>query len=276
MSPFKYNEGKGIVPEGAWRLSPSSAYKFFDKTSEWYREYLLGEAPTFEGSTMSNLGTVVHYCAETYANGKPIDHNAIVNYVKSQSSDIDTMFILDQYSVMAETLVNSYLRSNMPSKTELFLWYEVLPGIGVGGSIDSIYFPITGNPGIIVDYKTTNALTPTDKFSRPYYFQQMLYYWLCKKNGIEINTLRLCYVSTNQVGRISEKTGKNMKDYPSTVTTIDHIITNEDHNLIESVVDLVCESVDTWNKKPELRFLLAQDYRLKSIFKSAPKLFTKE
>lgn len=267
MNPFAYNNGAGIVPEGAWRLSPSQASRFFDSTSQWYREFLMGEQAAFTGNTMSNLGTIVHYCAEMFANNQPIDRNAISDYIASLPSDIDYFFIEEQYPVMWDALRDTYLQYHMPQKTELFLWHEVLPGIGVGGSIDSIYGTT------IVDYKTTNSLNAPDKFSRPYYFQQLIYAWLCKQNNIPIDTLRLCYITTNQVGRISETTGKPLKDYPTTVTTVDHIITNDDWNLVESVVDLICHSVDVWNKHPELRWALAQDYRLKSLYKAPPKLF---
>jgi hypothetical protein len=241
----------------------------------------MGEAPAFTGSTSSVLGTLVHAHAEAYSTGVTIPNTDIEDFLYKQPPDIDTVYICEQYPVMVDTLINSYLQYYLPQKTELFLWHEVLPGIGVGGSIDSIYYPATNyrsvgnNPGIIVDYKTTSALNPPDKFSRPYYFQQLLYAYLCKKNGITVDRLRLVFITTNQVNRTSETTGKPLKDYPSTVSTVDHLITSDDWNFIESVADLICHSVDLWNKHPELRWALAQDYRLKSMFKAPPKLFGK-
>jgi hypothetical protein len=50
---------------------------------------------------------------------------------------------------MVDTLINSYLQYHLPQKTELFLWHEVLPGIGVGGSIDSL---LCNNPEKIKYY----------------------------------------------------------------------------------------------------------------------------
>ena len=270
MNPFEYNDGKGIVPDSAWRLSPSQASRFFDSTSQWYREMLMDESPAFTGSTSSELGTVVHACAQMYVESGTIDTTAVSNYLDTLGSDIDTVYIREQYPTMVHTLIDSYLQYHKPQRTELFLWHEVLPGIGVGGSIDSIYGTT------IVDYKTTSALSPPDKFSRPYFFQQLLYAYLCKYNNIQVDTLRLVFITTNQVNRTSETTGKPLKDYPSTTSIVDHVITSDDWNFIESVADLICHSVDTWNKQPELRYLLAQDYRLRSMFKPAPKLFKKE
>ena len=281
MSIFDYNNGSGIVPPNAWRLSPSQASRFFDSTSQWYREMLMGEAPAFTGSTASVLGTLVHAHAEAFAKNETIPQSDIENFLAKQPSDIDIDYICEQYPVMVDTLINTYLQYHLPEKTELFLWHEVLPGIGVGGSIDSIYYPNgkstngTNNPGIVVDYKTTSALNAPDKVPRSYYFQQLLYSYLCKKNGINVDRFRLVFITTNQVNRTSETTGKPLKDYPSTVSTVDHIITNDDWNLIESVADLICGSVDLWNKHPELRWALAQDYRLKSMYKAPPKLFGK-
>ena len=279
MSLFSYNDGTGIVPPNAWRLSPSQASRFFDSTSQWYREMLMGEAPAFTGSTSTVLGTIVHAHAEAFAKGLTISESEVNSYLLAQPPDIDTVYIREQYTVMVDTLITSYLQYHKPEKTELFLWHEVLPNIGVGGSIDSIYYPSNNsngnNPGIIVDYKTTSALSPPDKISRPYYFQQLLYAYLCKKNNIPIDTIRLVFITTNQVNRTSATTGKPMKDYPSTVSTVDYVTTNDDWNFVESIADLICGSVDLWNRHPELRWALAQDYRLKSMFKAPPKLFKK-
>ena len=267
MSFFDYCDGSGIVPPNSWRLSPSQASRFFDSTSQWYREMLMGEAPAFTGSTASVLGTLVHAHAEAYSTGVTIPTTDIEDFLYKQPPDIDTNYIREQYPVMVDTLTNSYLHYHLPQKTELFLWHEILPGIGVGGSIDSIYGTT------VVDYKTTSALNPPDKVPRAYYFQQLLYCYLCKKNGITVDRFRLVFITTNQVNRTSETTGKPLKDYPSTISTVDHVITSDDWNFIESVADLICQSVDLWNKHPELRWALAQDYRLKSMFKAPPKLF---
>ena len=54
---------------------------------------------------------------------------------------------------MADALISQYLEYNIPQKTELFLYKELLPGIGVGGSIATRFeegFPI----GYFIGYQT--------------------------------------------------------------------------------------------------------------------------
>lgn len=255
---FSYNDGAGIVPEGHFRISPSQLSRFFDNTSDWYREFLLGEDAKFQGNTMSNLGTCVHAGAEMFVNEGSIDTTQIDAYISSiYNPEVDQIFITEQYQPMLDALVNQYLSFNMPSKTELFLYKEIIPSIGIGGSIDSII------NSTIVDYKTTSALTPPKKLSRAYYFQQMAYVWLARMNGYNIDTIRLVFITTQEVNRISEKTGKPMKDYPATVSLVEHLVTDQDIDIIESVIKLVADSVKAWQDNPDIRYLLAQDFRLK-------------
>ena len=252
---FKYNNGEGVVPEGVFRISPSGLSRFFDATTAWYRENLLGEEG-FTGSTATALGNCVHVGAEMYVDTKEVDHSQILAYIDSLDENYDKEFIKEQYPVMLDTLINNYLMNNMPSETELFLAKELSKEVWVGGSIDSII------GDIIVDYKTTSSKNPPNTVSRPYWFQQCTYVWLARQHGYNINSFRLVYITTNDTGRVSEKTGKALKDYPSKICTIDYYITDQDMEIIENTLKLIDESVRTWNHKPELRHLLAQDMRL--------------
>lgn len=254
---FKYNNGEGIVPDNAFGISASSISKFFDYTSNWYRENLIGEEG-FKGNTASELGTVVHAGAAMYADDRKIDKQLLINYIDSikNKEDVDTAVILDQYKPMIETLVNNYLIDNMPESNEEFLWEEILPDIVIRGTCDAYH------AGIIRDYKTTQSKNPT-VFLRNYWFQLMVYAWLYKQKGKPAHTLELVYVTRNDINRISEKTGKPMKNYPSRVITLQHSITKNDFALIEGCIKVIAESVQLWQNKPEFRYLLMQDYRYK-------------
>lgn len=262
---FTYNEGKDVT-KNAFRISASQFSKFFDNTNEWYREHLLGETG-FTGNTSSYLGNVVHAAIEMYVKENKIHWDQLENYIDSiKDSEIDVNHIRNQYVGMIDTVL-PFVDANMPTEVEKFVFHEVLPGIGAGGSIDAL------RGDTIMDWKTTSAKTPPTKFSRNYWFQQMLYAWVLKQQGINIRFLKLVFITQHETGRISEKTGKPLKDYPSIYSVVTEEVTDEKLDIIDSCVRLVAESVKTFREQPELRHLLAQDMRLKT--KPKPKLFKK-
>jgi hypothetical protein len=265
---FEYQDKVEGMPENAFRISASQLSRFFDETSKWYHEMLLGEEG-FAGSTASELGNVVHAAAAMYAETKDVDREALSRYILSLAGkqDVETDVIREQYTPMIEALINQYLSRNVPTHCEEFIWNEVLPGIVVGGSCDA-YDATTGT---IIDYKTTSSKTPPKSFYRPYWFQLMTYAWVYKQMGRPVNKLKLVYVTRNETGRISEVTGKPMKDYPSSVYTLEHKVTSEDLDIINGCIQVIAHSVQAWNEQPELRHLLAQDWRL--FEKPKPKLF---
>lgn len=263
---FAYNEGRDIT-KGAFRISASQVSKFFDKTSEWYHEHLLGQK-SFTGNTATHLGTAVHAGIEMYVLEREVDHEAIEEYVYSITDpEVDKDHILSQYPYMIEAAL-PYVDQNMPNEVEKFVFHEILPGIGVGGSIDAL------RGDTIIDWKTTGAKSPPTRFSRNYWFQQMTYAWVLKQQGVDIRFLKLVYITQNDTGRVSEKTGKPLKDYPSTYSVVTEEVTEENLELIGSCLELVATSVDMWNTQPHMRHILAQDMRLKP--KPKPILFNKE
>lgn len=265
---FTYNVGDDDC-KSKFRISASQISKFFDQTNQWYREHLLGEAG-FQGSTASHLGNCIHAAAEMFFDTGTVDYPAIYNYINSiQDIEVDKQEITLQVEPMATALLSSF-NPRQATHAELFIFHEVLPDIGVGGSID-LY---DEKRHIIYDYKTMGSLdrarVPTS-FPRSYWFQQMVYAWVLHQQGKPVDFLKLIYVSRNNTGRMSEKTGKPLKSYPSEVHMITEPVTQDNLDLIGSVIQLIAESVDTWNKHPELRHLLAQDLRLKE--RPKPRLF---
>lgn len=252
---FSYNNGD--LPSTHIRISASQLSKFFDKTSEWWREQILKETPQFLHSTASELGTCVHAAAAMYFDSASIDHAAIASYVSSLPSDIDKAEITTQLAHMIPSLL-TYLSKNRHTHSEEFISYEVLPGIHVGGSIDSYDERL----GLIVDFKTTSGKVPSS-FPRAYYFQLLTYAWVLKQLGRPVTQLRLVYTTRYIDGGISEKTGKPLKSYDSVTSTLNHLITEADWSLIDGCIRLIADSVHTWNTHPELRYLLMQDYRAK-------------
>lgn len=263
---FEYNDGKDVT-KGAFRISASQVSKFFDKTSEWYHENLLG-AEGFTGNTATHLGTVVHAGIEMFVTKGEVDWEALRNHIESiDHPDVDVYHLLNQYELMISAVL-PFVEANMPTEVEKFVFHELRPGIGAGGSIDAL------RGDTIMDWKTTSAKSPPTRFSRNYWFQQMTYAWVLKQQGYDIRFLKLVYITQNETGRVSEKTGKPLKDYPSEVSVVTEEVTAEGLELIGSCLDIVAESVQTWKEQPELRHLLAQDGRLRA--KPKPIIFTKE
>lgn len=277
MNLFDYNAGQGLIPDSAVRISPSQLSRFFDDTANWWRETFLNEKPQFQGNTATHLGTCVHAAAQMFLQSNYIDHDQILAYIDSITDpEIDKHEILTAYPAMVDTLVSRLLQSQLPynNVSESFEYTELLPDIYVGGSID-LYS--SKNGGTITDYKTMQSLdrarVPTS-FPRPYYFQQLTYAWLKRQQGHPVNLLELAYISRPNVGRVSDKTGKPLKDYPSELNLVRHQITDQDMEFIESNLKLIAESIQFAQSNPEHLYLLAQDRRLKP--KPAPKLFIKE
>lgn len=259
---FTYNDGVGVVPENSFRISASQLSKFFDKTSQWYHEQLLGEEG-FTGSTATVLGTVVHAGIEMFVLEGEVDHEAIHEFLSSLNDpEIDVAYIHEQYPVMVDAVL-PYVERNKPEKVEWFVAQELLPGIVAGGSIDAIKDVNNLHGATIIDWKTTSAKTAPTRFSRNYWFQQMCYAWVLKQQGVNVRYIKLVYITTSELGRVSEKTGKPLKDYPSVVSEVVEEVTDEKLELIGSCLGIIAESVQLWHEKPELRHILAQDSRLR-------------
>ena len=277
-----YDNGENVVPEGSFRISASGIARFITDGNAWWRENLLGESG-FTGSTASVLGTLVHYCAERYALTSTFsddDKSEVANYLlkhtdpeyKEYNPDVDKSIIDNQFPIMAQNLINSYVSSNMPTEVEPFVAHEIKPNIFVGGSIDAlegVYInePIPGSPvtssGTIVDYKTTSMIKLPDTIKYEYRLQLLTYAWVLKQKGINIDRIRIVYVSRDKPGAISEKTGKQLKSYPSQVKVLTENILEQDLEYIDGIINLIADSIERWNSTPEDRYLLAKDYRLK-------------
>ena len=262
-----YNNGVGIIKEGDFRISASGISRYFSQTNAWYRENLMGESG-FISSTSSVLGTCVHYVAEVFAKTGDFtvaDKDEISKYILKHTDpayteyneEVDADIINHQYKLMAQNIVNEYLSMNIPDQVEPFVTEEILPGIHVGGSIDNI----TGD--VICDYKTTSLAKLPDSIKFDYRLQLLTYAWIIRKKGTQINRIRLIYVNRDKPGLMSEKTGKQLKSYPSEVKVITENITDKDIDYIDGIIRVIAASVQRWNTVPEDHYLLAQDWRLK-------------
>ncbi len=286
-----YNNGENIVPEGNIRVSASGIAQYFERTRLFWGKLMLGETG-FTGSTASVLGTCVHYTAEmvgTKGEWTEEDEQEIEKYIQqfenpldvAYDQEIDCDLIRAQWPIMARTLAEDYLAHNKPVSCEDFLYEELLPGIGVGGSCDAISGAVSPvgklQNGIIIDYKTTSAKTAPSVITFAHRLQLLTYAWLYTKRGHHVDRIRIVYITRDDSNRISETTGKPLKSYTSTAVAVTEVITPTDLKYIESCINVITDSIDCWQKVPTMRYIIAQDFRLKvaktdeDVVKSLPK-----
>lgn len=285
-----YISGASILPEGAFGISPSNVNNFFTSPSQWYREQVLGE-DGFTGSTSSVLGTIVHYCAESFAKKQTVNINEIYNYIYKEcvltkdlspkfedtlpeeekieflrmagnNPEIDVHRILDQWKIMGQTLINYLSENGLPYRSEELIKAEIIPGYWVSGSADAVKGSDVS--AVLEDYKTTGKLTADTTIPSYYKYQLLTYAYIYNQMGVNVDRIRIIWITNNVVGRVSEKTGKPMKDYPCTVTAVTEPITQGDLNFIKSILTLVAESVRAVKETPSLTHLIFKDMRLKT------------
>lgn len=241
---FEYDNFK--IPNCDFKISPSSIGNFFNAPVLWYKEHVTKESEGFTGSTSSHLGTIIHAILEAVGNKEDVNSEEIEDYIDAIADEaVDKEVIRDNYQMMAEEVVNTYLLSNMPDSTEKKTYREVLDGIFVGGTYDNI------TNGTLVDYKTAGKKPNTETIPFNYLIQLLAYAWALKGEGIEIDRVRIVYIV------------RATKTLPPRVFEVNHMISAEDWEMIENTLMLIADSVDACRKHPELTHLIFKSMKLK-------------
>lgn len=251
------------IPEGGlFKISPSAFAKFVDKPHIWYREEIL-EEDRFEYNTASVLGTVVHYCAYKVAKEEEVDTDEIEKYIAKwpTNDDYEPQVVRDQYTTMAERLVNDYVleRPDFMAIEESYC-FEVSNSFHAAGTIDVLEGE--KHDCMITDYKTYSSKTKPRTIPQHYKYQLLVYAWILTQLGYTVTRLRLVYVNRHIEGEISEKTNKRMKSYPPEVTVLTETIEEGDLNFIEGLLELCVDSCLAGDKHPELVHVIWHDPRL--------------
>lgn len=261
MKPMNYQENYNL-PEGSFRISPSMLAKFNDRKHEWYRSQVLGEK-VFEGNTSTFLGQCVHRMVEYFLHNQDIDFDEINKYIDDITVlDVDKEYIKEQYPIMGRTLINHLIATVVPEKSEENISMKILDNVYLAGTYDAYH------KGAVIDFKTTSSKNPIDSIPYYYKWQLLAYAYILRANDIFVDSIRLIWVTTSEVNRVSEKTGKRLKDYPSIVKEVIEPITDDDMKFIKDYVSLIAETYVKGKENPELVYLLYSDYRLKEHFDS--------
>ena len=261
-----YNNGENVVPPDHFRISASSFEKFFSHTSQWYNENLLETSAGFTGSTASVLGTCVHFFSEDQHTNQTVDTEEIERYIIQECAtdmEINSEIIQHQYPIMGQVLLN-YLEENPSHEVEKFLYQEILPGIGIGGSVDSLA-QLPDGTYKIRDWKTTSATLKPKSITYPHKLQLLVYAYLYTKAGYTISQIEICSINRHTPGKPGKPNAQGIskigKAYPSEVTAIAESITVFDIQFIESLIKLVAQSVRAFIDTPDLRHVISQDLR---------------
>ena len=283
-----YYDGKDLQEEGTFRISASGVQSFFSSTPSWYNEAFLGDEG-FTGSTQSILGTCVHFYSEDHFINGFVDTNEIEKYIQqfedpeneAYNEEIDTAHIRYQYPIMGEALL-LYIENSEDIASEDFITTQTsIKEIVAGGSCDKLCKvnphtdPLTDRnaEACVIDYKTTSSLSAPTTISKPYKWQLLEYAAAYREKGINVTMGKIVYITTHKVGRVSEKTGKPLKNYPTEVSSVSFIIEDSDIEFIRNVNNLIAKSVKAFHEYPELRDVISQDYRITSDTQLAVKLF---
>lgn len=246
---FSYNDIQ--IPDCSFRISPSQISKFFEYPAVWFRENFLGEKG-FTASTSTVLGTIIHAAAESYVDGTPITREQIESYLSQvqRSQPLDQPAIMVEeirslYPDMSMALVNEYVRKNKPTATEEAVHTKVLDDIYVGGTCDN------RTRDIVVDYKNVSTKPNTDSIPFHYLIQLLAYAYCYRAMGTPITKVRLVY------------TVRPTKTLPVRVFVVNHIITDDDWDLISSTLQLMALTIQKHREDPTLIPLLYKSLKLK-------------
>jgi len=258
MTRLDYHTNKYDLPDNAFGISPSQINSFLSKPHEWFRSEVLDEK-RFEATTSTVLGTIVHFCAEEYIKTKTVDTTEIQKYMSqfALNSDIDLEHISSQWVPMKDRLITHMSSRGIPNRSEEAIQAEILPGYYACGTADAVLGTT------LIDFKTTSVKEPKPEIPLYYRYQLLTYAWIYNNIGIPIDRIRILWITNNDVGRISDKTNKPMKDYPCQVVEASEMFTQESYDFIESILKLIAETVDYYKQHPELAYIIFKDYRLK-------------
>lgn len=207
-----------------------------------------------EITTYSALGTIIHYCASQYIKRevKTLKQD-IIDYINSLPIICDKELILQKYSIMANTLFKwcDNILDCQKILTEKQFTYNLSEKIVLNGTCDLIL-----NNNTLIDFKTTSQLSQITKMPDKYKTQLLSYIYLLQKNDIYIDYAKIVYITQPQLNKISEKTGKQLKDYPCQVYELGLPINDDSLIEIEETLNLINDSINFYLDNPEYKYLI--------------------
>ena len=271
------NPSEPLHDPSVFRVSASQIHNFTHQTSEWYRKNVLGEK--METCTALVLGTSLHYLGQKYSENNTIadeDREEIYDYIILNKSElVDEPEIRSQLTAMWPKL-KGHLELNPVQLSEVTAISKLPNGMTFGGKIDAIRTLDGSNPTCLedlrgqsvelIDYKTTSALNPPKTVLQAYKHQLYVYSLALKREyNITASIASIIYITkaqTNRYGVVKKDGTRNkLADNPPKVAEVKVSIDEPALEFIESLINLVADSVQMFIENPTMRYALMQDGR---------------
>ena len=256
-----YRDKTKDIPEDKYLFSVTSMLNFDNNKSEFFNRVLLNN-PTNTISKNTILGTIIHHLIETVLTNKTTSLDEINNYIDSFSSELlyeDLDWVKQKFLEMKDYVVSYYdNRFVKPDKVEYNIIQQVSENVFIGGTLDCLEAD-----GELKDFKTTTQLSQIQTISPNYKLQLHTYAYLLRLQGINVNTLTIEYIRVPETNRVSEITGKPLKDYPCQIYAISELIDEELIENIKNKIQIISEQIEFILKNPNTLWLFAQDVNLK-------------
>jgi len=275
-----------------FRVSASQIHKFTHQTALWYRKNVLKEP--LEQETPLVLGTCLHYLAEMYSKNGTIsndDREELYDYLALNRSElVDETEIRFQLTPMWKKL-RDHLEMHPIQLSEVHTTKQIAPSIIAGGTIDGIRTldgsqptcleDLRGKTVQLVDFKTVTAVNPPKTVLQEYKQQMYVYASALKAEyDITINEATIIYITKAQTNRLGivkkDGTRSKLADVEPQVAEVTIQIDEASVTFIDSLIQLIAESVTLFTEQPSLRHILMQHQEYKGNSTELPYIFTEK
>lgn len=260
MNPLIYIPDK----TGKYNISATQIERFFKDSIGFYKNVVKNEI-TFKGNSNTMLGTIVHYCISSFLQGnhdKEMITKNITEYISQMNfeeleEEID-FDVLAKWKDMANEAIK-WCSSNLDlydlqSEKRYIAMLDEEDNIYLNGTLDLLH---KGEE--LIDFKTTSNMTDINSIPTQYITQLYAYCYLLDMNDIPLpRFLSIVYIHQPYLNRISEITGKKLKDYPCRVYKLPIEFDDKTYFLVKEKINLIKNAIKSNN--PVLAFRLYGDY----------------
>ena len=236
-----YQDKSDLVPEGSYLFSVTSISKYITDSNSFFKAVIDKEKEEIQTES-TVIGTIIHHAIECTHSDTPLDDEEIRKYItdNSEKFNLDSTEIFKRVYDTLPEIDNYYgsMKFNPPSEYESNHILKLTDRVYIGGTLDARY----GDR--IIDYKTTKVSSSIGELPQHYIRQLSTYAYILIQEGLDITSGQIDYIHLGDIGRVSSKTGKALKNYYPYIETKYFYITDEMLRLVESNLKLIADSIE--------------------------------